>query len=154
MALTKKQISENYRNKHREKIRENARRNAAERYKDPEERRKMIEAVKRSYIKYRSQRLIQGKQRSKTIKIEVMTYYSKGVPMCECCEIKDIEFLSIDHVNNDGAEHRRKTGIKGGEDMYRWLRRNDYPLGFRVLCMNCQLATRLGICPHQKGKSL
>lgn len=33
--------------------------------------------------------------------------------------------------------------------MYRWLRNHGYPLGFRVLCMNCNFALgKFGYCPH------
>ena len=38
---------------------------------------------------------------------------------------------------------------------YKWLRKNGFPPGFQVLCMNCQHGKRMcrGICPHQQGKA-
>ena len=27
---------------------------------------------------------------------------------CNCCGEKNIKFLTIDHINNDGAEHKKK----------------------------------------------
>lgn len=59
-------------------------------------------------------------------------------------------FLTLDHVLNDGAKHRREIGANG-LGVYYWLRDNAFPSGFQVLCWNCNLAKRiLGVCPHQK----
>ncbi len=33
---------------------------------------------------------------------------------CECCGEEEIGFLTIDHIDGKGAEHRREIGIKGG----------------------------------------
>lgn len=65
---------------------------------------------------------------------------------CQCCGEVQEEFLSIDHVNNDGANHRRKIG----SEIYRWLKNNGYPKeGFQVLCYNCNCAKEFsGYCPH------
>lgn len=70
---------------------------------------------------------------------------------CACCGQDEPAFLSIDHVNNDGWEHRRQIGGSGG--FYRWLEANHFPPGFQVLCMNCNFAkARVGVCPHQERK--
>ncbi len=66
---------------------------------------------------------------------------------CNCCGEKEKKFLCIDHINNDGVEHRKKIG----SNIYSWLRKNNYPKGFQVLCYNCNNAkARYGKCPHQK----
>lgn len=75
---------------------------------------------------------------------------------CACCGEDTPEFLAIDHVNGDGAEHRKtlaKSGRGGaGTPTYRWLKRNGYPEGFRVLCHNCNIAIGFyGACPHSSG---
>lgn len=58
------------------------------------------------------------------------------------------EFLEIDHVNNDGADHRRETGYT---TIYRWLISHDFPEGFQTLCSNCNRARyRYGECPHKR----
>ncbi len=70
---------------------------------------------------------------------------------CACCGEAEEMFLTIDHINNDGAEHRRSTGIKtGGTRFYRWLIKNNFPEGFQVLCWNCQWGKvkNNGVCPH------
>lgn len=69
---------------------------------------------------------------------------------CACCGETESAFLTIDHVNNDGAKHRKEIGTTS-LDLYRWLRNNNYPDGFQLLCANCHLAkTYLGICPHKR----
>ncbi len=79
------------------------------------------------------------------------TYRAYGGYRCNCCGETERAFLSIDHVNNDGAEHRRQAGISTGEQLHRWLKRNGFPEGFQILCMNCQWGKRnnKGVCPHQ-----
>ncbi len=65
---------------------------------------------------------------------------------------KRIQFLTIDHVEGEGNIQRKALfGYNvGGVHMYRWLKRNNYPNGFQVLCMNCNWATRYrNICPHK-----
>lgn len=70
-----------------------------------------------------------------------------GGPVCACCGETIYEFLTIDHMNNDGADHRRAIG----QHLYRWLIENDYPEGFQVLCMNCNYGKQRngGVCPHK-----
>lgn len=52
----------------------------------------------------------------------------------ECkCGCNQYRFLTIDHINNDGASHRRKIGF----DIYNWLKSNNYPKEYQLLCYNC-----------------
>ena len=80
-----------------------------------------------------------------------LVYRTYGGYRCACCGETEPTFLSIDHVNNDGAQHKRECKISTGEQLYRWLARNGFPPGFQVLCMNCQWGKRNnnGVCPHQ-----
>lgn len=68
---------------------------------------------------------------------------------CEKCPLPEpgLAFLQIDHINNDGAKHRRDLGKS---DFYAWLIRNKFPEGFQTLCINCNVAKSYnkGICPH------
>lgn len=74
---------------------------------------------------------------------------------CSCCGETEPLFLTIDHVENNGAE-MRKNGVhsRGGTQFYQWLRRNGFPDGFQVLCMNCNLGKHRngGVCPHKSFK--
>lgn len=83
----------------------------------------------------------------------IMAY---GGYKCACCGETEPKFLSIDHINNDGAEHRRSMGYnengKGASSAtLGWLKRHNYPPGFQVLCMNCNhgRARNNGVCPHK-----
>ena len=55
---------------------------------------------------------------------------------CECCGEDSLDILTIDHINGGGKHHRREIGVKTSIGFYRWLRENDFPPGFRVLCFN------------------
>jgi hypothetical protein len=79
-----------------------------------------------------------------------MAYVAYG-DKCTCCGEKEHVFLSIDHINNDGAEKRRnKEHPRGGADLCRWLINHKFPPEFQLLCHNCQWGKRVfGVCPHQ-----
>jgi hypothetical protein len=70
---------------------------------------------------------------------------------CACCGEAEPQFLTIDHVANDGAAARRATGRSGGKDTYVWLRKNGYPRNqFQLLCFNCNCAKGgWGRSPHE-----
>jgi len=95
-----------------------------------------------------------NRQRSK---LRVIAHYGGT---CACCGEARIEFLCIDHQNNDGNAHRKSyfqaTGLKlGGARFYNWLWRNNYPSGYRVLCFNCNCSRGMfGYCPHEKEKDV
>ena len=76
----------------------------------------------------------------------IIAYYSNNTNKCECCNESNIEFLTVDHINGDGAQHRREIG---GGHLYHWLTKNKYPEGFRILCLNCNFSLgQYGYCPH------
>jgi hypothetical protein len=57
---------------------------------------------------------------------------------CACCLAT--RYLSIDHINGDGARHRQDViGNRrgGGESFHRWLIRNGFPPGYQTLCQPC-----------------
>ena len=68
---------------------------------------------------------------------------------CSCCGEAEPRFLTIDHINGDGRQHRREVGR--GYKLYDWLTRQGYPRdGFRLLCFNCNCARgQFGTCPHE-----
>lgn len=66
---------------------------------------------------------------------------------CNCCGEDTWQFLSLDHVNNDGAKHRKKIGQS---QIYKWAEDNDYPNTLQLLCYNCNMAKGFyGVCPHE-----
>lgn len=81
------------------------------------------------------------------IKEIVLDRYGKA---CVCCGETEKVFLTIDHIHNNGAEHRRELSNKGGYAFYLWLIRQDLPEGYQTLCFNCNAAKYiLGKCPHR-----
>lgn len=78
------------------------------------------------------------------LKQEILEHYGKT---CARCGFDDPRALTLDHVNNDGAQHRktvlkllrpgRKTKLFGHE-FYYCLKREGYPPGLQTLCMNCE----------------
>ena len=59
---------------------------------------------------------------------------------CVFCGEDKLIFLTIDHINDNGTEHRRETGMWCGTGTYRWLKKNNYPEGFQTACFNCNSA--------------
>lgn len=81
------------------------------------------------------------------LKSDVIRIYSSNKNECFCCHEKDIRFLVIDHVNGRKSEgHDKKmTGYK----LYLWLKKNNYPKGYQVLCQNCNFSKFIhGECIH------
>ena len=76
------------------------------------------------------------------LKSEVFSYYGKGQIKCNCCEEKELHLLTIDHINGGGNKHREQEGIKTGYSTYSWLKKNNFPEEFQVLCWNCQYIKR------------
>ena len=70
---------------------------------------------------------------------QVLDHYSPGTsPCCACCGA--IRYLTIDHVNGDGGQHRRELfGAYGGlgSQFYAWLIAENFPPGYQVLCQPC-----------------
>lgn len=72
---------------------------------------------------------------------------------CACCPETIYEFLTVDHINNDGAKHRKSLGNigKSGRLFYKWIIDNNFPKDLQIMCWNCNWAKwRYGKCPHQK----
>ena len=92
---------------------------------------------------------VRSRQYQLNLKKEVFAHYSKGKPRCNCCGFEDITALSIDHVKGrKNVEHRKN---ESGKLLYSWLRRNNYPKNFQVLCIMCNLAKYDNEkCPHQE----
>lgn len=81
------------------------------------------------------------------IRLTALQAYSAEHPFCVCCKESTLLFLAIDHIDGGGYAHRQEVG---GGGFYTWLRKNNYPSGFRVLCHNCNMGRQLnhGVCPH------
>lgn len=119
----------------------------------PQQGRRLCRACLRrkleNYYTNKEHKLSAQKKYVRTLRVEALDAY--GGPVCSCCGEDHEEFLTIDHVNGGGSAHRRSLKSRGGHSFYLWLRRNNYPKGFRILCMNCNFAYGMrGYCPHKK----
>lgn len=70
------------------------------------------------------------------------------IPCCACCGETHLEFLTVDHMNNNGAEHRKSGRFR---DLQLELLRNGFKASdYQILCMNCNFALgHSGYCPHK-----
>jgi len=112
------------------------------RYQTDPEYRAHIAAVNRAQYKkdiHKSRLLsrIRMYRQMENMKNAVINVLTDGEGTCRWCGQGDQDVLTIDHIDNDGANHRRQLGIGCGKLIYRYLIKNDYPPGFQVLCFNC-----------------
>jgi hypothetical protein len=83
-----------------------------------------------------------------SIKAEVLSHYGPdGALQCSMvgCSIVDPDMLSLDHVNNDGAEDRGTGRGYAGVPLYAVLKTEGYPEGFATLCCNHQNKKELAL---------
>lgn len=73
-----------------------------------------------------------------SVKTSAINMYSNGDASCKWCKQADMDMLCLDHIKNDGKNHRLVTGKKGMY-FYKYLRDHDYPIGLQVLCYNCNI---------------
>ncbi len=94
---------------------------------------------------------VNSHQRLVRYRIEVLTHYSGGPPKCSCCGETEYFFLTFDHIKGGGSKHRKDTTGVGSKNLCAWLKRNNFPEGFRVLCFNCNCGRHRngGVCPHE-----
>jgi hypothetical protein len=96
-----------------------------------------------------------AKKYHRDLKAEMIEAYGG---MCECCGETIKTFLTLDHINNDGAEHRKLLGInsKCSNSIWLDLKRKGWPKdNYRLLCFNCNSGRAKNveggyICPHEE----
>ncbi len=73
--------------------------------------------------------------------------------ICSCCPTdsesqQHSEFMTIDHINNDGAEHRNSPGVKSSITNYLFSHGFNFK-DYQLMCYNCNSAIgHFGYCPH------
>jgi hypothetical protein len=89
------------------------------------------------------------------LRVAAFIAYSGDPPRCVCCGETALEFLTLDHMNGDGAAERLANPKNVGVGLYRRLRQQGWPEGFQTLCFNCNSALGMfGYCPHAPDKPL
>ena len=122
--------------------------NASKRAYDLEHHEQKLERQRKWLHNNRDKANQYHKTHREKVRREVLLHYGNK---CVCCGESIFEFLTLDHINGHGNEHRKAiTGYKGGR-IWQWLKDNNYPEGFQVLCYNCNCAKgKSGICPHER----
>lgn len=93
----------------------------------------------------KAESVAKNKAYRRRIRLETLQHYGGK---CACCGETISEFLCFDHIENNGAAHRKNMVDRS---IAPWLKRNNYPKGFQVLCHNCNIGKGVnGKCPHQK----
>ena len=83
-----------------------------------------------------------------SLKLEMIRAYG-GKCACPPCGVDIPHFLSLEHTQGDGAEHRRKVGNNAQAQLVDLKRRGWPKEGYTVLCLNCNIAKGShGTCPH------
>ena len=102
----------------------------------------------RYYAKNRTRYQKVGRKLYLELKKLVMTHYSPNLE-CACCHENNMCFLTIDHIRpRKEMGHSHKMF---GNNLLSWIKRNNFPTGFQVLCYNCNCAKKTyTTCPHSK----
>jgi hypothetical protein len=99
-------------------------------------REQLILKGKRDRIKYATTRKSYSKEYIKGVRYQVLSHYSGSVqPFCKHCGFSNIKALQLDHINNNGADDKRKFG--NNIRLARYLIDANFPEGYQVLCANC-----------------
>jgi hypothetical protein len=106
------------------------------------------------------------KKRREDKRLKILQHYSlslsnSNIPCCNCCgENFDNDFLAIDHVlgrkEMESIPELVAIGYSSkleNESLMRWITKNNFPVGFMVLCHNCNQAKGMkknnNKCPHE-----
>ncbi len=103
----------------------------------------------------RESSLARKAQYREDLRREVFGHYcgNSDKPFCQCCGENILVFLSIDHINGGGRQHREEIGKLGGSEFLFWIR--GLPEGYQVLCRNCNWGrfANGGVCPHRRRRT-
>lgn len=97
--------------------------------------------VSKIYRKENSEILKKNKREYyQKLRSAALSYYSDDKLECALCGIKEYTYLCLDHIDGGGTKQRAENSALRGKAVYAWVKKNDYPLIFRVLCYNCNFA--------------
>lgn len=113
----------------------------AQRYK--EKNRELYARLNREWIDRNRERYNQAKSEYRfKLKREAIRHYSGGTMCCAECGFSGFDALCLDHIEHNGAAHRKELGCGGrgmsaGTTMYERLKALGWLPGLQVLCANC-----------------
>lgn len=92
----------------------------------------------------------QAKNKAREAKLKVIDAYGGS---CTCCGESHFNFLTIEHVNNDGHLDRKQHIV--GIRLYTKIIKLGFPPEYTILCFNCNCAKGIhGFCPHQTNREI
>ena len=117
------------------------------RLRHQEKRIEDIERFKKYGQENKAKILIRKKGYYFGVRKTVLLHYGKGKIECACCGETEYHFMTIDHVNGNGRKHLENINVS----LCFWLKRNKFPDGYQLLCLNCNQGRYRngGKCPHQ-----
>jgi predicted restriction endonuclease len=68
----------------------------------------------------------------------VLAHYGHKCATPGCVEVTK-EFLHVDHIDGGGNAHLKEIGFG---KIFRWLIKNNFPPGFQILCVDCNVEKR------------
>jgi hypothetical protein len=105
----------------------------------------MREWRKNNIERARSGESASKKRRTKAMWDIILNEYGA---LCSCCGETRRRFLTLEHLNQDGKQHRKNRSHATG--VYKDVIDQGFPKDkFAVMCLNCNWARRFGPCPHE-----
>lgn len=85
----------------------------------------------------------------------ILSHYGS---ICKCCGETGSLFLTVDHINNDGAKQRGRNTKEASMfylSLAKKIREGQAPTDLQILCYNCNCGRHRngGICPHKESCS-
>lgn len=113
-------------------------------------RAKQAEVLRRSYAENPEAYRRYARDQRARLRAEFLAEYGGR---CVCCKESEPAFLTLEHKNRDGAQHRAQRG--DSTQILRDLRRRGWPKdAYEILCFNCNRARWvLGRCPHEDASA-
>lgn len=102
-----------------------------------------------AYLKTRETRLDNDHEKNKNRRLEVIYHYSNGSMSCAYCGESAVEFLSIDHINNDGGSERKI--YKG--NLISHIIRQGFQEKYQILCHNCNMIKGINLRTRKDQKA-
>lgn len=91
------------------------------------------------------------RKRHMQLRCEAISAYGSK---CACCGETEKTFLDLDHINNDGSQHRRELG--NSTQIMLQLKNEGWPKNrIQLLCCNCNQGKvrNGGVCPHMEMRN-
>ena len=80
---------------------------------------------------------VAGRESKERSRLEALRHYSDGKMCCADCGEQNVDLLTFYHPTESYKEDSEGLRIVG------YLKKNNYPSGYKVICMNCSMKRRI-----------